>query len=215
MINLHNHTYFSDGCLGPSELAYRAKLKGYSAIGLTDHGDFSNIDHTVPRLVAVAKDLSREYQLVIVPGIELTYVPPRLIPRAARLARKCGAQIVLVHGETPAEEVPPGTNHAAVSCNDVDILAHPGYITVEDSTIAKKNNVFLEITSRRGHCAGNAHVAHRAKETGARMVFNTDTHAPEDLVAFRDIKKILARAKLIVHDFNVMQDNALLFLRRK
>ncbi len=36
-------------------------------------------------------------------------VAPRYIPEVARRARRAGAEIVLVHGETLAEPVPPGT----------------------------------------------------------------------------------------------------------
>jgi putative hydrolase len=215
MINLHNHTFFSDGCLCPSELAYRAQLKGYSALGLTDHADFSNIDFIIPRMIAVSKDLGRALHMVILPGIELTYVPPSLIPRAARLARRLGARVILVHGETPAEQVPPGTNHAAVNCPDVDVLAHPGFITEEDAKLAKKNNILLEITSRRGHRDGNRHVARIARKTRAGMAFNTDTHMPEDLVSYYDIIKILKKAHLRVSDFDMMQRNAVALLPKR
>ncbi len=39
MIDLHTHTFFSDGELAPSELVRRAYLKGYKVIGLSDHAD--------------------------------------------------------------------------------------------------------------------------------------------------------------------------------
>jgi histidinol phosphatase-like PHP family hydrolase len=48
MIDLHTHTIFSDGELIPSELVRRAEVKGYTAIGLTDHVDFTNIEHVSP-----------------------------------------------------------------------------------------------------------------------------------------------------------------------
>ncbi|MBU2567479.1 MAG: PHP domain-containing protein, partial [Elusimicrobia bacterium] len=44
MIDLHTHTLFSDGELLPSELVYRAKVNGYSAICLADHADISIMD---------------------------------------------------------------------------------------------------------------------------------------------------------------------------
>ncbi|HEY3347739.1 MAG TPA: PHP domain-containing protein, partial [Nitrospirota bacterium] len=47
MIDLHTHTLFSDGVLIPAELVRRAEVKGYEAIGLTDHADSSNIDFIV------------------------------------------------------------------------------------------------------------------------------------------------------------------------
>ena len=56
-----------------------------------------------------------------------------------------------------------GTNWSAVNCPEVDILAHPGLITVEEVEVAKENGIALEISSRRGHCLGNGHVAKTGK----------------------------------------------------
>ena len=55
MIDLHTHTLFSDGVLLPSELVYRAKFKGYKAIALTDHVDYSTYDYVIPRIIKVSK----------------------------------------------------------------------------------------------------------------------------------------------------------------
>jgi len=104
MIDLHTHTFFSDGVLVPSELVYRAKVKGYRAIAITDHGDFSNIDFIIPRIKAATKNLSKMYGITVLAGIEITYVPPALISKAIILSRKLGADIVLVHGETPQKQ---------------------------------------------------------------------------------------------------------------
>jgi len=81
-----------------------------------------------------------------------------------------GAEIVVVHGETIVEPVIKGTNWSAVNCPEVDILAHPGLITDEEVEIAKDNDIALEISSRRGHCLGNGHVAKLALEVGADLV---------------------------------------------
>jgi len=114
MIDLHTHTFFSDGVLSPSELVYRAKCRGYSAIALTDHIDYSNADFILPRMVKTCKILSQNYGILAVPGAELTYVPPKLIKEFAVECRKLGAKIVVVHGETVSETVPPETNFYAV-----------------------------------------------------------------------------------------------------
>jgi len=78
----------------------------------------------------------------VLPGVEITHIPPALIKNAVSLARRCGASIVIVHGETLVEPVEKGTNLAALN-EDIDILAHPGLITEEDALLAKKNgNLF-------------------------------------------------------------------------
>ncbi len=141
------------------------------------------------------------------PGIEVTYVPPPLIAKAVKLCRTLGARIVNVHGETPAETVPAGTNRAAILARP-DVLAHPGRITIEDASLAKKLGVCLEITTRRGHNKTNRHVAVTAKKAGAKLVLNTDSHEPEDLMSGEKIKKTLAAAGLTRRDFIKMQENA-------
>jgi len=86
--------------------------------------------------------------------------------------------------------VPEGTNLAAIQAR-VDILAHPGYITETEAKLAKRNRVCLEITTRRGHNITNPHVASLAKQFGANMVLNTDTHCPDDMMTKMLIKKTL------------------------
>lgn len=214
MIDLHTHTLFSDGVLIPSEMVYRAKVKGYTAIALTDHGDYSTFDFVIPRIKRVAAQLTKEYGIMVIPGIEITYVPPRLINQAVKKCRALGARIVVVHGETPAETVPPGTNHAAV-LSDADILAHPGPISEEDVRIAARRGICLEITTRAGHNKTNAHVARCAKKCGAQLVLDTDSHGPADLLTPALIAKTLATAGLKKTDFATLQNNSLTLVNKR
>ena len=207
MIDLHSHTIFSDGVLIPSELARRAEYKGLQVIGITDHGDMSNIDFIIPRLVAVAKELNPVLNIKIIPGIEITHVPPSLIADTIAKSRDLGAQIVIVHGETISEPVAKGTNRAAIDAG-ADILAHPGLISEEDVRAAKDNNVLLEITARQGHSLTNGHVAQLAAKIGTKMVINTDTHTPGDLIDAESAKRVICGAGLDVAYFAKMQENA-------
>ncbi|MCB4790475.1 MAG: histidinol phosphate phosphatase domain-containing protein [Elusimicrobia bacterium] len=207
MIDLHSHTLFSDGVLLPSELIYRAKAKGYSAIALTDHGDISTIDFIIPRIVKVSRVTGKYYGIKVIPGIELTYVPVKLIKSVVKKARRLGAKIVVIHGQSPVEPVPPGTNKAGI-LSGADIIAHPGYISADDVKLAKARNVLLEITSRNGHNKTNRHVAKLAKKYNASLVLNTDTHTPEDLLTEEKIKKILKMSGLKKSDFEIMQNTA-------
>ncbi|MFH1540672.1 MAG: histidinol phosphate phosphatase domain-containing protein [Elusimicrobiota bacterium] len=207
MIDLHTHTFFSDGVLIPSELVFRAKNAGYKTIAITDHCDFSNMDFVIQRIARIIDELHKYYKINIIAGCEITYVPPELIQKAVKQARKFGAKIVVVHGESPVEPVPKETNKAAI-LSKCDILAHPGYIQEEDVKLAKKNNVLLEITTRNGHKNGNSHIAKLAKQIGTKLIMNTDTHQPEDLLNEKKIKEILKEAKLNYDDFIQMQKNA-------
>ncbi len=192
MIDLHTHTLFSDGELLPSELVQRAIAAGYRAIALTDHMDMSNIDFIVPRIVEASRELSEHTSLTVIPGAEITHVPPQLINGLVDRARSLGAAIVVVHGETIAEPVIAGTNRAGIEAG-ADILSHPGLISIEDAVAAKEKGVALEITARKGHSLSNGHVAKVAMVAGASMVLNTDSHAPEDLIS-RERAAVILRA---------------------
>ncbi len=182
MIDLHTHTFSSDGELVASELIRRALVAGYTAIAITDHGDESCIEDLVQRAVEASRAWSTQDQIRVLPGIEITHVPPSRIQALAARARALGAALVVVHGETITEPVAPGTNAAAVRCPDVDILAHPGLITPEDAKAAAQAGIHLEITTRRGHSAANGHVAAVAAAAGAGLVVNSDAHGPGDLM---------------------------------
>jgi len=190
MIDLHTHSFFSDGELIPSELIRRAEAIGYKAIAITDHVDSSNIDLVVPRIVSAIKKLKGFISIEAIPGAEITHVPPALISDLVKEARKLGARIVVVHGETIVEPVAPGTNRAAIKA-DVDILAHPGIISGEDLLLAKERGVSLEITSRKGHSLSNGYVAKEAMRFGIPLCINTDAHSPSDLITKETAIRIL------------------------
>lgn len=207
MIDLHTHCLFSDGELIPSELARRAQHVGYRAIAITDHGDESNLDFIIPRVAGVCRKLSEAYGIQVIPGIELTHVPPIFIKELAMEARKLGARIVIVHGETIVEPVAPGTNAAALAA-PIDILAHPGLISDQDVQLAVARGIYLEITSRKGHSLTNGHVAMLARQYGASLVLNTDTHAPQDLVPLDQARKIARGAGLTLPETEAMFANS-------
>ena len=75
MIDLHTHTFFSDGELVPSELARRAFLKGYKVLGISDHADSSNIEFLISALLKLREKVEHYRHITIVPGVELTHVP--------------------------------------------------------------------------------------------------------------------------------------------
>ncbi|HMK54544.1 MAG TPA: histidinol phosphate phosphatase domain-containing protein [Methanobacteriaceae archaeon] len=194
-IDLHTHSIFSDGELLPSELARRASVLGHQALAITDHVDASNID-CVGKVIEAVRDIRENWDIEIIPGAEITHAPAEIIPKLAQMARKKGAEIIVVHGETLVEPVIEGTNWSAVNCPDVDVLAHPGLITLEEAEIARENDIALEISARKGHSLGNGHVVQVAMEVGAKLVVDTDTHAPEDLINYKTAEKIALGASL-------------------
>lgn len=191
MYDFHTHTLLSDGELLPTELLRRMKVLDYSVVAITDHVDQSNIEETIAALKKVASSASR-MGIRLLKGVEITHVPPQDISTLAQSAKDEGADIVVVHGETPVEPVAPGTNHAAVTCKFVDILAHPGLISLEDAILAKRNDIALEITARGGHNRTNGHVVMIAERTGCLLVVDSDAHQPGDLMSARD-RNIIVR----------------------
>ncbi|MCU4138419.1 MAG: Histidinol phosphatase or related hydrolase of the PHP family [Thermodesulfobacteria bacterium] len=180
MVDFHCHSVFSDGELIPAEIWRRVKILGYSAIAITDHADHSNFEFIITNLLKIKRAFNNLIPRLIA-GIELTHVPPEFIPELIKEARKCGAEIVLVHGETIVEPVAEGTNISAI-LGGADILAHPGLIKEEEVKLAAEKGVFLEISGRKGHCLTNGHVAFLAKKYGANLVINSDAHSPSDFL---------------------------------
>ncbi len=191
--DLHMHSTFSDGELIPAEIARRYAGKGFKAVAITDHADSSNLEFILRCLRGIEKELEG-HGIEVVPGIELTHLPPEKIPTLAARAKKLGARVVVVHGESIAEPVARGTNLAAVTCEHVDILAHPGFITLEEAELAREQGVFLELTSRRGHCLTNGHVARVAQEAKAELIVCTDAHSPEDIITPEELMEIVRGA---------------------
>ncbi len=177
------HTFLSDGDLLPSELVQRCIAAGYSAMAITDHADLTNIEFLIKSACRIAEEFNSrgDSPICVVPGVELTHVPPDSLEDLIRKARGLGARVVVVHGETVVEPVPKGTNRAAIEAG-ADILAHPGLITLEEVALARDRGVALEITTRKMHGMTNGHVAGLARQSGATLVLNTDSHSPSDIL---------------------------------
>ncbi|MFA4932961.1 MAG: histidinol phosphate phosphatase domain-containing protein [Candidatus Omnitrophota bacterium] len=214
MYNLHSHTFLSDGDLLPSEVAVRYQDKGYKAIAITDHADYSNIKQVAKAIVEFCRRWPKHSNIRVIPGIELTHVPPEQFKPLTALARKEGIKIIIAHGETPVEPVAKGTNRLAL-LSDIDILAHPGLISDEDTELAAKRGVFLEITSRHGHNQTNSHVAQQARKFGAKLILNNDSHTPDDIISPEELVEVGLNAGLTQIEIDEIYQEVKTFLDRK
>jgi putative hydrolase len=177
----------------------------HRALALTDHIGLEEPGPLLDRLREEAGGCgSSAFQAIV--GVELTLVPPERIAEAARRARRAGAEIVIVHGETAVEHVAPGTNHAAIESGEVDVLAHPGLIDERDVELARAHSVVLEISGSSRHSICNGHVVRSALAAGTRLVVDSDAHAVDQLLP-------LERARMIARGAGVpeTQLDAVLF----
>ncbi len=195
MIDFHTHTLLSDGGLIPAEHIRRAETTGYRVLGIADHVDLATMEDIVPVLLDAADRENELGRLRVLVGVELTHVRPEHLAEAAEAARELGAQYVIVHGETIVEPVQEGTNLAAIDAG-VDILAHPGLITLEDASRAAEQGVMLEITAKAGHSLTNGHVAKLARKVGAELLFGTDSHGPGGFRTLDQARKVCRGAGL-------------------
>lgn len=63
-IDLHTHTYYSDGVLSPTELVQRAIEKQVDILALTDHDTLMGIDEAI--------SASQSHPIRIIPGVEVS-----------------------------------------------------------------------------------------------------------------------------------------------
>ena len=104
---------------------------------------------------------------------------------------------------------------AAVNSKYVDLLAHPGIITPEEAGLAVKNGIYIEITSRVGHCLCNGLVVKTGREAGVKLLINSDAHSHNDLYK-GDFKKEVALASgLTAQEYDaIINVNQQEFLKR-
>ena len=204
MYDFHTHTFLSDGVLSPIELIRRAHVRGYRAMAVTDHVGLGNLEWVVKTLIKDCAQATKRWDILALPGVEITHVPKEDIDLVARTAKELGAKLVTVHGETIVEPVEPGTNEAAVRSSAVDILAHPGLIAYDHARLAAENGVYLEVSARKGHSLTNGHVVKVAKEARASTVLDSDAHEPADLLTPELARQIAAGAGLTDEDAHAL-----------
>jgi predicted metal-dependent phosphoesterase TrpH len=131
LCELHAHTTWSDGALTPRELCDLYGRVGFDVLAITDHTVIgggghvveSNFDAYLDELDAEAERARRLYDLLVIPGLELTHDdadPARAghavalglrrfvgvddgLETALRAARAHGAALVAAHPSTPTD----------------------------------------------------------------------------------------------------------------
>jgi putative hydrolase len=107
--------------------------------------------------------------------VELTHIFVSAIAKAVKQAKELGASLVVVHGGTIIEQVEKGTNWVAAQCSYVDILAHPGLLSLQEAGLAAEKDIvsrmFLSLSI--------------LQETLAKPLIDSDAHKDGDLVTLQ------------------------------
>ena len=204
--DFHTHTLLSDGTSSPIELIRFAYVYGYKCIGITDHGSYSNLERVIGSLKKDCELAEKYWDIIAVPGIELTNIPAASVDGMARSAKELGVKMVAVHGESIVEEVEEGTNLAAVKSEYVDMLAHPGIMTSEEAMLAVKNDIYIEITKRVGHSLTNGRVVDIGRKAGVKFLLNSDSHNYTDLYRGDSQKEVALGSGLSIEEYNRIID---------
>ena len=215
LFDFHTHSFHSDGVLSPVELIHRAYIQKYAAIAIADHVATGSLKRVIEEVREDCELASTYWNIIAIPAVELTHLPPQAISDTAQKAKELGAWLVIVHGETSVEPVPKGTNLAAVKSPYVDILAHPGFITSDEIAIAQENHIFIELSARRGHSKTNSHIASACRNTEVKLLVNSDAHSEDDLLTIEQTAKILNEAGIDADKHHmILEQNPLLLLDR-
>jgi len=213
--DFHTHTFLSDGGSSPIGLIRFAVAAGYRCIAITDHASYSNLDYLIEGIKKDCQLAEKYWDIIAIPGVELTNIPAKSIDSMAKDAKELGAKIVVVHGESIVEEVEAGTNWEAVNSSYVDLLAHPGLLTLKEAKAAAENDVYIEITGRKGHSLTNGIVAKVGSEAGVRFLINSDAHNHSDLFQSGFQSKVGIGSGLQPNEVeNILTKNSKDFLRK-
>ncbi len=206
MIDFNTHTFLSNGVLSPGELVRVAEERAYKAIAITDHVDASNIELVISSLLRFCRETQPFLKVRILPGVEITHVPPGQIAGLVRRAKQLGARIVVVHGETINEPVEIGTNRAGIEAG-IDVLAHPGLILEEDVKLAAEMGVCLEISANPMHGMSNGRIVTLARKYNASLVLDSNAHKPEELLTPERREKVAFGAGLDPDELDKINSN--------
>jgi putative hydrolase len=175
------HSSLSDGRSTPALMLAHAAALGLRAVALAEHADGVTLERVLADVQKVCAAYSALVDVMVVPAVELTGVPPACLAEEIQRARYLGARVVLVHGEGLGSGAAPGTNAAAIE-GRADILAHPGLLSPAETQVAATLGVALELTARSGHCLANGHVWRQAQLAGAPVVVTSGAHTHGEML---------------------------------
>jgi len=197
--DLHCHSDWDGGVNSIEELAGAAKDFGYEYLGIADHTKFLRIEHGLDERKLELRNkeidkLNQKYKnFKILKGAETNILNDGSIDIKNEALKKLDYAITGIHsnfkmGKTEMTE----RIIRAMKNPNIDILSHPTgrilkrrdeYLCDFDKILraAKEYNVVLEINAFPERLDLNDRHIRRAKESGVKMVINTDAHYKDQL----------------------------------
>ncbi len=136
---------------------YSASLAHVKCVGFL-FSDSSLSGKKVTEIKNYIKELALIYDIEVFLGYKIAYVPPALIGEQANRQREKNFDFICVHGENIYDNIPHGTNLAALSA-DVDILLSPGIVDDNLLEYAKEKKTYLEFNLNPLYASGNTLLA--------------------------------------------------------
>ncbi len=126
-------------------------------------------------------ELALMYDIEVLLGFKIMYVPPQLIPDYTERLKEKGFDYICVHGENINDLVAEGTNFAALSAN-VDILCNAGLIDKNLLEYAQEKKTYFEFNVNPLYSSGNALLADAVKNHNIRACWGNTIQSETDFV---------------------------------
>jgi len=199
--DLHCHSKWDGGANSIEEMAEEAIKMGYEYIGISDHTKFLRIEHGLDeqKLTEERKEIDelnfrlQNLNFKILQGCEANILPDGSIDIKDEALAKLDYVIAGVHSafKMPKEKMTERIIKAMKNPN-IDIISHPtGRILKKRDEyeidfdkllkVAKETGTILEINSWPERLDLNDINIKKAKETGVKMIIDTDSHQKDQM----------------------------------
>ena len=208
-IDLHVHTFYSDGVLSPTEVVKVAKKAGLSGIAICDH-------NTCKGHLALSRRSYKDF--IVIPGIEVSTSKGHLIGlgvtqtfrsdkdpmQTAEEMTDAGGLVVLPH---------PGKVPSGIPIKDLEDLEFTAVEVINGRSTASVNAGALEIAKRRNKAQVGGSDGHNAKQIGVAFTTFAGSSLGLDEI-LEDIRKKRTKAGGTgTTVLGYLEDNARIFTR--
>lgn len=196
LADLHIHSNFSDGKMTIADIVDLYGKKGFSAIAITDHLaddksltgivarqlNFSLFERNIDQYLQTIKDQAKrawnEYNMLLIPGIEITL---------NSWSKKNGAHILFLGVEEYINPNRPIVEILTTNTNYFSIAAHPLWEASYEfkTTYLWDNNKQLKPYFNAWECATGSHFSKEVFTSGLATIASSDFHGGQFTSSWR------------------------------